>query len=103
MKFLALLGCTLFLTGCLLGTSNEVKKSEQIFKQFHCANIESQGGDSPINSYHQQTLNVTKQKSESYIQHYKDGDQLFKIPLDQVISQQYQLYKEACQSLGGIL
>lgn len=103
MKYLALLGCSFFLTGCLLGASSEVKKSEQIFKQFHCDNIEQQGIDSPINNYHQQTLNVTKQKAENYIQHYKDGDRLFKIPLNEVVDQQYQLYKNACQSLGGIL
>ncbi|MEB3767658.1 hypothetical protein [Acinetobacter sp. MD2] len=103
MKFLALLGCTFFLTGCLFGTSNEIKKSEQLLKQFHCENIEQQGSSSPINSYHEQTLNIAKQKSEDYVQSYKNGDQLFKMPLDEVVGQQYQLYKDACQSLGGIL
>ncbi|MEB3753991.1 hypothetical protein [Acinetobacter sp. MD2(2019)] len=103
MKFLVLLGCSFFLTGCLFGTSNEIKKSEQIIKRFHCDNIEQQGSANPISSYHQQTLNISKQKSEDYLQQYKDGDRLFNVPLDEVINQQYSIYKDACQSLGGIL
>ena len=38
----------------------------------------------------------------SYIEQYKNGEDLFDIPLDEVVQQKYQLYIQACQALGGI-
>ncbi|KJV38777.1 hypothetical protein [Acinetobacter brisouii] len=102
MKLLLIPLISLYLSGCLFTSSNEVKRSELLLSHFSCHNY-TDNSMSPINSFHEQTLNSTKQKATDYIQHYKNGDKLFNIPLDDVISQQYKLYKEACQSIGGVL
>ena len=57
---------------------------------------------SPITSYHEQLLHSAKQKAENYIESYKNGETLFDIPLSAVVEQQYDIYKDACQNLGGI-
>ncbi|ENQ6523679.1 hypothetical protein ACQ00A_003644, partial [Acinetobacter baumannii] len=57
---------------------------------------------SSINSYYQQSLAVSKEKATSYVESYKNGEELFAMPLDEVVEQQYQLYKAACDSLGGV-
>jgi len=101
MKLLIIPLIACCLSACLFTNSNEVKRSELILSHFNCHNYE--GSISPINSFHEQTLTVTKQKSVDYIQHYKDGEKLFNIPLDEVVNQQYELYKDACQSIGGVL
>lgn len=101
MKLLLIPLIACFLSACLFTNSNEVKRSELLLSHFNCHNYE--GSISPINSFHEQTLAISKQKATDYIQHYKDGDKMFNIPLDEVISQQYELYKTACQSIGGVL
>ncbi|HDV0752360.1 TPA: hypothetical protein RHI50_001889, partial [Acinetobacter baumannii] len=45
---------------------------------------------------------VSKEKATSYVESYKNGEELFAMPLDEVVEQQYQLYKAACDSLGGV-
>ncbi|EPO5052506.1 hypothetical protein ACUBOB_003561, partial [Acinetobacter baumannii] len=66
-------------------------------------NIEtSEISTSSINSYYQQSLAVSKEKATSYVESYKNGEELFAMPLDEVVEQQYQLYKAACDSLGGV-
>lgn len=93
----------LLLAGCMFGTSGEIRKAEKVFALFHCNNIEtSQMGRSSITSFHEHTLASSKQKAQAYIENYKQGEQLFHLPLDQVIEQQYLIYKAACQNLGGI-
>ncbi|MHA3054991.1 hypothetical protein E0H77_01395 [Acinetobacter sp. ANC 4633] len=101
MKLLLIPLISLCLSACLFTNTNEVKRSELLLSHFSCHNYAN--SISPINSFHEQTLTTTKQKATDYIQHYKDGDKLFNIPLDDVINQQYKLYKEACQSIGGVL
>ena len=101
MKLLLILVASCCLSACLFTNSSEVKRSELLLSHFSCHNYE--GSISPINSFHEQTLTTTKQKAVDYVQHYKDGDKLFSIPLDEVITQQYDLYKTACQSIGGVL
>ena len=71
MKLLIIPLIACCLSACLFTNSNEVKRSELILSHFNCHNYE--GSISPINSVHEQTLTVTKQKSIDYIQHYKDG------------------------------
>lgn len=91
------------LTGCTIGTSNEIKSAEKLLSQFECKNIESaELAHSPITSYHERALAVSREKASSYIDRYKSGDVLFKIPLDSVVQQQYDVYKSACEALGGI-
>ena len=103
MKFSFLIICSVILAGCTLGTSREIKKAEVILNQFECKNIEkSQLNHSAITSYHERSLSVSKEKASSYVQSYKDGEQLFDMPLTEVIEQQYVIYKAACQNLGGI-
>ncbi|ENW19026.1 hypothetical protein [Acinetobacter haemolyticus] len=103
MKLFFLLVAMLTLTGCLFGKSNEVQRAEKIFQHFECSNIETnQLASSSISSFHQQSLAVNKEKASSYIEQYKNGEDLFDIPLDEVVQQKYQLYKQACQALGGI-
>ena len=103
MKLLFLLIATLCLTGCIFGQSSEIKRAEKLLQNFQCNNIETNElTTSPINNFYQQTLAVNKEKASSYIEQYKNGEQLFDIPLDEVVQQKYQLYKQACQSLGGI-
>lgn len=103
MKLPAIFAAALLLSGCPLGTSQDIKKAEKLLSGFQCKKIESaQMAHSPITAYHEQSLHGARQKAEQYIQSYKDGDQLFSIPLTAVIEQQYSIYKEACQNLGGV-
>lgn len=103
MKPLAIFALIIFLAGCSTSSSRDIKKAEKLLSNFQCNNIESsQMAHSPITSFHEQSLSSARQKAESYVQSYKDGDKLFKIPLSSVVEQQYHLYKEACQNLGGI-
>ena len=103
MKLLYLLIVTVGLTGCLFGKSNEVKRAEKVLQSFQCNNIESSElANSSISNFYQQSLAVNKEKAASYIEQYKNGEDLFDIPLDEVVKQKYQLYKQACQALGGI-
>ena len=103
MKSLALWAGALLFTGCSFGMSHDIKKAEKLLANFQCNKIEnSQMAHSPITSYHEQVLYSTKQKAKNYIESYKNGEKLFEIPLSTVIEQQYSIYNEACQNLGGI-
>lgn len=103
MKILFLSTVILLLSGCVIGTSNEIKIAEKTLHQFNCKNIESLDvNHSAITSYHERILSVSKDKATSYIERYKAGEVLFNIPLNQVIQQQYDIYKLACESLGGV-
>lgn len=102
MKFLSVFAVALTLSGCM-GTTKDIKKAEQILILFQCANIDSaQIPHSPITSHYEQTLYSSKQKANEYIKSYKDGNRIFDISLEEVVKQQYSIYKEACQNLGGI-
>lgn len=103
MKLLFVLFISVYLTGCVFGQSSELKRAEKLLQNFQCANIEtSQLGRSPINNFYEQSLSVNKEKATTYVEQYKNGDNMFDIPLDEVVQQKYQLYKQACQALGGI-
>ncbi|OTG62511.1 hypothetical protein B9T29_06895 [Acinetobacter sp. ANC 3903] len=103
MKTLILLAAIIVLTGCSLSTSRDVKHAEKMLSYFQCNNIETaQMAHSSITSYHEQSLASSRQKAESYVQSYKDGDKLFDVPLTEVVEEQYFIYQEACQHLGGI-
>lgn len=103
MKIFFVLVPFVFLTGCIFSQSSEVKRAEKLLNNFQCKNIEtSEISTSSINSYYQQSLAVSKEKATSYVESYKNGEELFAMPLDEVVEQQYQLYKAACDSLGGV-
>lgn len=101
---LSFLCCAIFLfSGCSLGVSNEIKTAEKMLSQFECKNVDVNAiTHSAITSYHEKSLNSSKQKVTTYISDYKAGQILFDMPLQDIVKQQYQLYREACQSLGGI-
>ncbi|HIE1685425.1 MULTISPECIES: hypothetical protein [Acinetobacter] len=103
MKIFFVLVPFVFLTGCIFGQSSELKRAEKLLNNFQCKNVEtSEMPTSSINSYYQQTLAVSKDKATSYVQSYKEGEELFAMPLDEVVKKQYELYKAACDSLGGV-
>ncbi|MBJ9985443.1 hypothetical protein IAE19_08300 [Acinetobacter sp. S40] len=103
MKFFFIMASSALLFGCALGSSSEIKSAEKMLEHFQCKNIEVHDmPQSNINTFHQQSLAVSKQKASTYIEQYKEGQTLFDMPLDEVVEQQYQLYKSACQSLGGV-
>ncbi|HGX3400648.1 hypothetical protein ACG59Z_11670 [Acinetobacter sp. ABJ_C1_1] len=103
MKIFFVLVPFVFLTGCIFGQSSEVKRAEKLLNNFQCKNVEtSEMPTSSINSYYQQTLAVSKDKATSYVESYKEGEELFAMPLDEVVKKQYELYKAACDSLGGV-
>lgn len=103
MKPLFVIASCILLFGCALGNSSEIKRAEKMLEQFQCKNIEVHDmPQSNINTFHQQSLAVSKQKATTYIEQYKEGQTLFDVPLDEVVKQQYQLYHSACQALGGI-
>ncbi|WP_130802158.1 hypothetical protein [Acinetobacter ihumii] len=103
MKFFFMMASCSLMFGCALGNSSEVKRAEKMLEHFQCKNIEVHDMPrSSINTFHQQSLAVSKEKASTYIEQYKHGETLFDMPLDQVVEQQYQLYKSACQSLGGV-
>lgn len=103
MKIFFVLVPFVFLTGCIFGQSSEVKRAEKLLNNFQCRNVEtSEMPTSSINSYYQQTLAVSKDKATSYVESYKEGEELFAMPLDEVVKKQYELYKAACDSLGGV-
>lgn len=98
-----LITSVLTLTGCSLGMSSEIKTAETMLNHFECKNIEStELVHSPITNYHEHALSASKDKATTYLESYKSGDVLFKIPLNEVIQQQYDIYKASCESLGGI-
>ncbi|ANF81376.1 hypothetical protein A3K93_03655 [Acinetobacter sp. NCu2D-2] len=100
MKALTALCSTLILTGCF---SNDLHHAEHLLSKFHCTNIDSsQMSHGGVTQYYQQSLFSSKAKAENYVQHYKDGDSELEISLTEVVEQQYELYKAACQSLGGL-
>lgn len=103
MKSSFLLSAMLLLTGCAIGTSSEIKIAENLLSQFKCNNIDTaQLSHSAITSYHERTLVVSKDKAVNYIDQFKAGDYMFALPLDEVVKQQFDLYKTACESLGGV-
>ena len=90
------------LSGCVF--SSELKKSEGMMKNFECTNIENnQIPHNSVTSYFESSLYSSKQKASTYIENYKNGEKDFDIPLHEVIEQQFVVYKEACQNLGGII
>lgn len=103
MKSSFCLSVSLLLTGCVFGTSNEIRTAEKLLLHFQCNNIETASlSHSVMNSYHEHALSVSKQKATQYLESYKSGDELFKTPLDTVIQQQFEIYQASCQSLGGV-
>jgi len=91
MKALAVLSLTLLLTACM---SHDAQKAEHILKLFHCKGIEpSQMQHNSVTQYYEHSL---------YIEQYKNGEESFEISLSEIVNQQYELYKSACQNLGGI-
>ncbi|MEX0358655.1 hypothetical protein AB3Q14_15980 [Acinetobacter baumannii] len=89
MKIFFVLVPFVFLTGCIFGQSSEVKRAEKLLNNFQCKNIEtSEISTSSINSYYQQSLAVSKEKATSYVESYKNGEELFAMPLDEVVEQQ---------------
>ena len=103
MKVITVFVGIFLLTGCVFGTSKDIKKAELLLNKFECNNVESsQIAHSSITAYHELTLYSSKQKASSYVQSYKDGEKLFDIPLNEVIEQQYSVYKSACEYLGGL-
>ncbi|WP_180121724.1 hypothetical protein [Acinetobacter sp. YH12086] len=103
MKMFILLAGVTLLSGCMFGTSSEIKKAEKLLSHFQCNNIESSHmTHSSITTFHEEKLASSKQKVVSYIDSYKQGEKLFRIPLIDVVDQQYIIYKAACQNLGGI-
>lgn len=103
MKIFFVLVPFVFLTGCIFGQSSELKRAEKLLNNFQCKNVEtSEMPTSSINSYYQQTLAVSKDKATSCVESYKEGEELFAMPLDEVVKKQYELYKAACDSLGGV-
>ncbi|WP_031959652.1 hypothetical protein [Acinetobacter sp. 216872] len=103
MKIFFVLVPFVFLTGCIFGQSSELKRAEKLLNNFQSKNVEtSEMPTSSINSYYQQTLAVSKDKATTYVESYKEGEELFAMPLDEVVKKQYELYKAACDSLGGV-
>jgi len=103
MKTSFSLSAIVLLTGCTIGTSSEIKTAEKLLQHFQCNNVEtSQLTHSPITSFHQRTLNTSKERAKNYIKGYESGDYIYDMPLDEAVKQQFDIYKSACQSLGGI-
>ena len=103
MKFSFLCCALVLFSGCSLGVSHEIKKAEKLLSQFECKNVDTNSvTHSAITSYHEKSLNSSKQKVTTYISDYKAGQVLFDMPLPDVVQQQYLIYRDACQSLGGI-
>ncbi|WP_347453750.1 hypothetical protein [Acinetobacter thermotolerans] len=100
MKAFAALSLMLCLTACL---SNDAQKAKQMLKLFHCNGIESsQMQHNSVTQYFEQSLYSSKSKAESYIEKYENGEEPAEMPLYDAVTQQYDLYKSACQNLGGI-
>ena len=93
-----------FISACSISSSKEIKQAEKLLQSFNCQNIEHDQADhSSMTSYHEQVLASSKQKAKSYVESYQHGDQIFDLPLPEVIETQLQSYTAACQSLGGVL
>lgn len=93
---------SLFFSACST-TSSDVRHAEEIFKDFQCQGLdENQLSYNTMQAYHEKMLYGSKRKARSYLESYKKGEKLFKIPLSDVMQQQYETYKEACKHLGGL-
>ncbi|QIO08270.1 hypothetical protein [Acinetobacter lanii] len=103
MKSLLFAGIFLILTGCSLGTSQQVEMAEQLLTQFECNNIDNeQLTHNPITGFHQRSLAISKEKAASYIESFKEGDSPSEMPLEEMVEQEYVTFKSACQFLGGV-
>lgn len=103
MKLILVFTLLSLLSGCVIGHSSEIKRAEKILHKFECLNIDTQQiQTSSINNYHFRSLSITRERAMNYMESYKNGHEIFAIPLDEVIAQQYFLFKTACQSLGGV-
>lgn len=93
-----------FLSACSISLSKEIKQAEKLLQYFDCQNIERDQADhSSMTNFHEQALASSKQKAQSYLESYQQGDKIFDLPLPEVIETQLQSYTAACQSLGGVL
>ena len=93
-----------FISACSISSSKEIKQAEKLLQSFDCQNIERDQADhSSMTSYHEQVLASSKQKAQSYVESYQHGDQIFDLPLPEVIETQLQSYTAAYQLLGGVL
>jgi len=81
-----------FISACSISSSKEIKQAEKLLQSFDCQNIERDQAD-------QQVLASSKQKAQSYVESYQHGDQIFDLPLPEVIETQLQSYTAACQVL----
>ena len=103
MKTFLILGIFLILSGCSFGTSQQVKIAEELLSQFECNNIDNeQLTHNPITGFHQRALSISKEKASSYIESFKNGDSPAEMPLEQMVEQEYNTFKSACQFLGGV-
>lgn len=71
MKVFILLVSIIFLSACSLTHFNEIKHAEKMLSHFQCNKIESaQMTHTSITAYYEQSLALSRQKAESYVQSY---------------------------------
>lgn len=104
MKHIFTLISLCFLGACSSYNTQEIEQAEQLFRFFHCQNIEqNHSNDRSLTNFYQRSLASSKRKAQAYIDSYQHGDKIFALPLPDVIETQLQTYNTACQALGGVL
>lgn len=92
------------LSACSISLSKEIQQAEKLLQHFDCQNVERDQTDhSTMTNFYEQALASSKQKAQSYLESYQQGDKKFNLPLPEMIEIQLESYTAACQSLGGVL
>lgn len=87
--------------GC--GDDPETAKAEQLISKFNCS-VTSIPEDADVTvRYNFNAMQDDKDKANTWLDHYKNGQREFNVPISQTIQSQLDVYTSSCESLGGHL
>ena len=92
---------TLLLAAC--SQNPDLKKAEQLVKEFNCSVTHIASDANIIDQYNFNAMQSDKEKVEFWLSNYKKGMNDFNQPLSEIITRQLEVFTSSCESLGGHL
>lgn len=105
---------TMFMTIILSGTHEEVRPNstktnvtrnkdsvENLLHKFQCDLNDTSVSNDYKNSFEYSSMQNDIDKVNTWVKNYKNGMPDFNIPIEDVVSQQLQLFRSSCEALGG--
>ncbi|WP_372403725.1 hypothetical protein ACDW34_17190 [Acinetobacter piscicola] len=105
---------TMFMTIILSGTHEEVRPNstktnvtrnkdsvENLLHKFQCDLNGTSVSNDYKNSFEYSSMQNDIDKVNTWVKNYKNGMPDFNIPIEDVVSQQLQLFRSSCEALGG--